>query len=629
MLQNGDIIGGMYQILREIGKGGTGIIYLGYHLRLQKQIVIKRIKDNYTGQLNVRAEADILKRLHHTFLPQVYDFLAVGTGIYTVIDYIPGYDLQHYLDSGCRFSEKTVLLWMQQLCEVLEYLHTQSPPIWHSDIKPGNIMITPQGNICLIDFNISLDGNTAKEVQGLSQYYAAPEQYENALAVFYHRKANAVVDGRMDIYSLSAVFYRIMTGLYPSPDKGAPYPITEMDIPYSEGLKCIVKRGMEKNPSKRFQTAAQMKKALLRAEKMDPRYRILGVFQALFWAFYGLLTVSGLLLVYAGGSIWQTENWQKAYSRLYTAVQNQNEIEIVTEGTDMLNDFILRGYMDEHPEEKGEVLHTLGDSYFRQEQYKTAAAYYEEALTEDRDNSLYLRDYLTGMARAGEYVDTAAAAKKYPEADLEESETMFVEAQIAYAQEDWERALEKLHQALAQNPEDELNARICSLEADVYTSLGDTAAAADAAVRAAGMDPERDLLRKAGQFCFDAGNVQSQNTVKRSYYEKALGYYDKLCAADSPSYEDQLNNALVLRALGQYRESLYRLEEMKNQDPDDYVVLMWMCFNYLDEAAVNGEYGNVSSDLKFCYNSCRTAYQKKNTTDKNMETLIEIMSELE
>ena len=119
MLQNGDIIGGMYQILREIGKGGTGIIYLGYHLRLQKQIVIKRIKDNYTGQLNVRAEADILKRLHHTFLPQVYDFLAVGTGIYTVIDYIPGYDLQHYLDSGCRFSEKTVRLWMQQLCEVL------------------------------------------------------------------------------------------------------------------------------------------------------------------------------------------------------------------------------------------------------------------------------------------------------------------------------------------------------------------------------------------------------------------------------------------------------------------------------------------------------------------------------
>ena len=81
MLRSGEIIGGMYQIIREIGKGGTGVIYLGYHLRLRKQIVIKKIKDNCAGRINVRAEADILKRLHHTYLPQVYDFLAVGTGV--------------------------------------------------------------------------------------------------------------------------------------------------------------------------------------------------------------------------------------------------------------------------------------------------------------------------------------------------------------------------------------------------------------------------------------------------------------------------------------------------------------------------------------------------------------------
>ena len=136
MLQTGDIIGGMYQIIREIGKGGTGVIYLGYHFRLQKQIVIKKIKEDFTGRVNVRAEADILKKLHHTYLPQVYDFLAVGTGIYTVMDYIPGHDLQYYLDNGYSFPEKTVIRWMKQLCEVLCYLHTQKPKILHSDIKP-------------------------------------------------------------------------------------------------------------------------------------------------------------------------------------------------------------------------------------------------------------------------------------------------------------------------------------------------------------------------------------------------------------------------------------------------------------------------------------------------------------
>ena len=65
MLQNGEILGGMYQVIGEIGKGGSGIIYLGYHLRLQKQIVIKKIKDINVGQINTRIEADILKKLHH------------------------------------------------------------------------------------------------------------------------------------------------------------------------------------------------------------------------------------------------------------------------------------------------------------------------------------------------------------------------------------------------------------------------------------------------------------------------------------------------------------------------------------------------------------------------------------
>ena len=178
MLQNGDVIDGIYQIVREIGKGGTGVIYLGYHLRLQKQVIIKRIKDNAAGRMNVRAEADILKRLHHTYLPQVFDFLIVGSGIYTVMDYIPGHDLQYYLDNGYQFPESTIRLWMAELCDVLDYLHSQNPRILHSDIKPANIMITPEGHVCLIDFNVSLDGETSKELQGISVNYAAPEQYQ-------------------------------------------------------------------------------------------------------------------------------------------------------------------------------------------------------------------------------------------------------------------------------------------------------------------------------------------------------------------------------------------------------------------------------------------------------------------
>ena len=108
------------------------------------------------------------------YLPQVYDFVQIGTDVFTVMDYIPGHDLKYYLDRGQQFDEKQILIWLNQLLEVLEYLHTRSPKIIHCDIKPANIMITEEGNVCLIDFNISLDGENNKELVGLSTQFASP-----------------------------------------------------------------------------------------------------------------------------------------------------------------------------------------------------------------------------------------------------------------------------------------------------------------------------------------------------------------------------------------------------------------------------------------------------------------------
>lgn len=454
MLQNGDVIDGIYQIVREIGKGGTGVIYLGCHLRLQKQVIIKRIKDNAAGRMNVRAEADILKRLHHTYLPQVFDFLIVGSGIYTVMDYIPGHDLQYYLDNGYQFPESTIRLWMAELCDVLDYLHSQNPRILHSDIKPANIMITPEGHVCLIDFNVSLDGETSKELQGISVNYAAPEQYRYAMDKLYKGSSSVELDGRMDIYSLGAVFYRLMTGYYSDPEKGAPYPITQMDIPYSAGLKAVVAKAIEVLPNRRFSSARRMGEALRNTEKMDPEYR----------KFSWMQILSG----FAGGIL----------------------------------------------------------------------------------------------------------------------------ADAAAGEEDYERA-------------------------------------AEAAVQAAQTDDSAELLRKAGSMAFDAGNEASADTVKRSWYEKSLSYYERLCARDDPSYEDCLNRALALRALGRYGESQRRLQEMRSEYPEDYRVLMWICYDILDEAASEGDYSDVESDLGFVYDSCRHIYDRQGAEDEDMERLIGIVEGLE
>ena len=145
-----------YTIIRHLGKGGIGEIYLAYHENLRKQVIVKKVKDHCVDIMDSRIEVDILKNLHHRYLPQVYDFIQVNGGIYTVMDYIPGYDLEYYCNRQMHFSEEQLLFWMQQLLEVLDYLHTRKPPILHCDIKPANIMIQEDGDICLIDFNIRL-----------------------------------------------------------------------------------------------------------------------------------------------------------------------------------------------------------------------------------------------------------------------------------------------------------------------------------------------------------------------------------------------------------------------------------------------------------------------------------------
>lgn len=179
MLRIGDTLNGLYQIEREIGSGTGGIVFQAEHLRLHKKVIVKLVRDQVKGKLDTRREADVLKGIKHTYLPQVYDFVEEGQEIYTVMDFVPGEDMESLLEQHGPYSQKRVLHWSSQLCEALVYLHSQIPPIIHGDIKPANIMLTSGDNICLIDFNISLlfDSNSQYPI-GLSRLYAAPELFD-------------------------------------------------------------------------------------------------------------------------------------------------------------------------------------------------------------------------------------------------------------------------------------------------------------------------------------------------------------------------------------------------------------------------------------------------------------------
>lgn len=162
----------------QIGEGGGGTVFKAHHRRLDKEVVLKKIHTSQLDHISHRAELDLLKNLKHNYIPQVLDFIEYGSEVFTVMEYIPGQSFAQLLEQGKRFARKDVVKWMRQLCEVVAYLHSQAPPIIHCDIKPANVMLTPAGDICLIDFNIS----GVKSEEGIASIgftigYAPVEQF--------------------------------------------------------------------------------------------------------------------------------------------------------------------------------------------------------------------------------------------------------------------------------------------------------------------------------------------------------------------------------------------------------------------------------------------------------------------
>lgn len=283
-MNGGEILNSTYEIKEQIGSGGSGTIYKAYHKRLQKDVVLKKI---HQGSVRNEDEKEILKNLKHSY-------------------------------------------------QVVDYLHKQKLPIVHGDIKPANIMLTPQDNICLIDFNISgvLDGRSM-ETMGYTPGYASPEQAASfqmaqtsyfALAKTDLEKTELLVDDeetellyggeekteligrdsqtqqlsdtagkefeeqytcqvdvRSDVYSIGATLYHFLTGVKPSGDPDKIVKPSELDPSIGESISVILMKALNKDPKQRFQTTESMLRAFQKIHKYDFRYKKIVLQQELYF----------------------------------------------------------------------------------------------------------------------------------------------------------------------------------------------------------------------------------------------------------------------------------------------------------------------------------------------------------
>jgi serine/threonine protein kinase len=275
----GAVLRDRYKIIDLVGQGGMGAIYRAEDLRLAgRYCAIKEVQPEPRASSSVLAqareqfyrEASTLARLDHPNLPKVSDYFSEGDCDYLVMDFVPGRELKEIMEEARRqgkfLDEEEVLSWADQLCQALEYLHSQDPPILHRDIKPSNIKLTPAGAIKLVDFGlvkllIPDDARTITVLQGRGTVQYTPlEQYGGD---------TGHTDARSDIYSLGATLYHLLTGQSPTDAKqrflepGSLASPRSLNPDLSPQTERALLRALEMHPDQRPGSVAEFRTELL------------------------------------------------------------------------------------------------------------------------------------------------------------------------------------------------------------------------------------------------------------------------------------------------------------------------------------------------------------------------------
>lgn len=582
-------LGSGYSSIRPLGEGGMGTLYRAHKDSLDVDVVIKRVKQKFKGRMDERAEANILKTLKHKYLPRIYDVIESPSGyVYTIMDMIPGENMQNYVKTHGPVSQKLAYRWACQLCEVIAYLHSQVPPILHCDIKPSNIMITPAGDICVIDFNTSLVFSKGVLAIGATPGYAAPEQYTRPEAssdtietvpleetmplrgyqdAFAYqnvrsnkgpsgsRMSNSVtaaqatnaggygtISKRTDVYGIGATLYYAITGQQPGHSLKDVRPITSYKLKFSRSFLLIIARAMMKRQEERFCDAQEMLRALQDIHAIDGRYKKVVHSQRVVAAVSLVLAVSGTLAILFGVQRIGVERYA-AYDALVrkgrTAADEMrfDEAEQDLQQAIAIYDDQLEAYVEQA------VL------LYRQGKYQECIDAVET--TQSRELKYYSRQSVANLYNV--------AAEAYYELENYESAAMMYQKAIGYSPDilsyyqgeataliqlgDYSGADEVLAEMAKAVPDAEQSGAYQVVQSELLRKQGDLPDALDAARKAIGSADGNDQLarayRLAASICEDIGNSmlsEEINLLNQGIEQLPDGYYNALAGQLASAY---------------------------------------------------------------------------------------------
>lgn len=658
-------IANTYEVIAQIGMGNSGIVYKARHRNLDKFVVLKKIKANAINIADNRAEADVLKNLKHAYLPQVMDFVEDNGDIYTVMEFISGNSFKQYLDAGTAFPEKSEIIWMKQVAATLCYLHNQKPPIIHSDLKPGNIMLTNSGNVCLIDFNISFSLGGNGFVNGYTKNYASPEQIR---AWKYNQtqpnpSLRKKIDKRSDIYSMGATFYHIVTGSKPMPDdNGYVQDIREKKPEMNQLFGAVIMKCLEPDLKKRYQrtedvlydlqTMAQRSKeyrSLLRKQKIISGVLAGGMILFAGLALAGYFRIDSEKMARYEDNVAQEEKCIKngdydqldeyyqqavklypgkmdAYLQKALALNRQKEYE---DCINFINTNILNSKSVMNDDSEDSVYYLLGDCYSQLEDYEQAAEYYNSAIEANPENGNYYRDgaimeaYCGNTDKAQELMETAK------EKGLDTTEVNYVDGEIKYSTGDYEDARSIFQKCIEDSDDAYIQMRSYIMEAKCIDKQDDSVD---------GKKRKMKLLKKAkkelpkennigildelAQTYSDLGN----DTGDIDYYQKALSVFEQIQSQGMGNYSTGYNISVLYQNMGDYDSAERELMQLLDNYGEDYKTYKSLAFleGYRQEQLTKEQ--RDYSKFKEYYEKAYDLYQSQlssNANDMEMDRLEE------
>ena len=606
------LFNGRYKVIKTIGTGGMGTVYLAENVSLGTRWAIKTIEKKASSNYDLLAEPNILKRLNHPALPRIIDIEQDENHLYIIEDYIEGTPLDKKLEQRNNFDEATVIEWMKQLSQVLLYLHNQKPnPIIYRDMKPSNIIVSPDNIVKVIDFGIARefkqDSGSDTSYMG-TRGYAAPEQY-----------GTSQTDGRTDIYSLGVTVYHLLTGKSPNEPPYEFKPLRQINKNFTEGIEYIVNKCVQNDPVNRYQNVEELLYDLENIHTFNSLYKR----QKLFRKFKNIVKAALVILfttaIYFGITMIKEERIQDynnlvnkghEYLRLYQfdeALESFNEANEMDESQVNAHLGIAQilykqgnyegsiSYLDNILEQIPTITsneqynYLKGSVYYEEGNYNKAIIYLKKAYDLNEYNEEYSRDLAVCYAKLGNLTDARNILDKINNGNVEDYVLDYINGQLFIAEGENDKAIDSFKKVIQMTTDENIKKKSYLEISGIYKSMRH-----DDKIHFEMLNKQIDILEQAVKDLKDEDDLIITEEMAEAYftakhYDLSIIKFKKLLEIGYERPYIYRNIAIIHQQVGEYAQAEDYLEMMKGKYPDNYQCYLQIAFLYLETEGYKSE----------------------------------------